>query len=655
MGQIRILSTQIANKIAAGEVIERPVSVVKELLENAIDAGADTIEIRLLGGGLRLIQVTDNGCGMVKEDLPLAFERHATSKIKDFNDLFALHSFGFRGEALASIATVSQVNITSGVDKKETAWQYTPAAEQEERFEPSSPRQGTQLEVRNLFYNVPARRKFVKSEAYEFGLVAELFSVYATAYPTITLMLWHNDQLIYTTVGRDSVEDRFVYFRSSDLSGHLLHLQPTELAPGIQAEAWMSDATVTRKNRKEMTIFVNGRWVKNRDINTLIENAYHTYIPSGRFPSALLKLSVPADVLDVNIHPAKTTVKIAHPGLWQTQLEDAIRDVIWQDHVALAFTPAAMASDEKSGAGETGEEADESLQDLLSAETDISSLGGHTFPMPQRLSFTAPNEAIMPAPADDEKPRQVADQAYPYQLESNLQETVLGAAEAAKDQSATRGFLSSSLDAALDDPLSVGELASLQVIGQLNNTFILAQNKNALYIIDQHTCHERILYDSLMQIERTQDVSAQRLLHPFQLSLTPAQKETANRAILVLRDMGIIIEIDEDDHYNIIALPTTLVQVPNIQGFILDILALFEDKPRLTLAELREDLLTTRACKSAVKANWPLSHAEQHALIQSLSKLSTPKTCPHGRPIFIEISMNELYRFFKRGSFTAKP
>lgn len=657
MGQINILSPQIANKIAAGEVIERPVSVVKELLENAIDAGADTIDIQLQAGGMRLIQVTDNGSGMTKDDLPLAFERHATSKISDFNDLFALHSFGFRGEALASIATVSQASAISGTAKEEKTWKYTPGANPGEAFEAVAPRQGTQIEVRNLFYNVPARRKFVKSESYEFGQCAELFSVYATAYPQVTFTLSHNNQLVYTTVGRDSVEDRFVYFRSADLQGHLLHLEEVELAPGIFTEAWMSDASVTRNNRKEMTVFVNGRWVKSKEINTLIENAYHTYIPKGRFPSSLLLLTVPPDTLDVNIHPAKTTVKIAHPGLWQSQLEDLVRDVIWKDRVALTYTPAALREDDLGDKGlfseEQGSEATDTPFSLDRQEGRGAAKG--PFPRSQQLPFNADAHTSHQAPVVSPR-SEVSDQRSTYQYEKNedsasdqpaleLESPILDI-----DPADNRGFLASSLDAAVEEPLNIGDLHDLQVIGQLNNTFILAQSKKALYIIDQHTCHERILYDAFMAQEKEEKVLIQHLLHPFPMDLTPREKDATNRAILALRDMGIIIEVVDED-YSVVALPAVLVHVPNIKDFILEILDIFEENPRLTIAEIREKLLTTRACKSAVKANWPLSHAEQHALIQSLAKLSSPRTCPHGRPIFIEISMNDLYLFFKRGSF----
>ncbi len=654
MSTIRILEPHIANKIAAGEVIERPSSVIKELLENAIDAQADTITIDLEDGGLHKILISDNGVGMSKEDLPLAFTRHATSKINSFDDLFKLKSFGFRGEALASIAIVSQIVAQSGQSEEEPAWQYSLDAGDEGVFKKISPQKGTSIEVKNLFYNVPARRKFMKSATYEFNLIYDLVARYSLAYPNITFILYHQRKQVFTTIGRDNTEERLIYLYGNELRDHILHLEQTEIYPNTYAEAWLADSTFTRNTRSHEIIFVNGRLIKSRDLETLIESAYETYIPKGRFPLAVLKLSVPTETLDVNIHPAKTTIKFTQLERWKEKLLDCMRDQIWQSSVAINVTEARTESS-------------------LSQKKDVISRDNHTESEPRQSRSSQTRTHFIAQPKMD------------FSTFSNLDESMSTKnnllSSAAEGQSSTktsvfsveeannayasrhadilppvattndRGYLDTSLKNELTEPIVVNEMNNLSLIGQLNNTFILAQNEEALFIIDQHTCHERILYERYMEAESKKEIPVQMLLIPIQLTLSPKQEQSLLTHIIQLRDLGIILEATNERVYELKGVPAILHEVNNYYEFVLDLIETLEEKPQLTLADVREELVTTAACKGAVKANWPLSQEEIHRLMRELGTLNNPHSCPHGRPIVTKITMNELYHIFKRGSY----
>lgn len=655
MSSIRVLEPYVANKIAAGEVIERPSSVIKELLENAIDAQADKITIDVEDGGLRKILISDNGIGMSKEDLPLAFTRHATSKIKSFDDLFKLESFGFRGEALASIAIISQVIAKSGQSETAPAWQYSLDGGREGAFKKIAPQKGTIIEVKNLFYNVPARRKFMKSATHEFNMIYDLVSRYSLAYPQKTFILFHQGKQVFTTIGRDSTEERLVYIYGNELCDHILHLKQTEIYPNTYAEAWLVDSTFTRNTRSHEVIFVNGRLIKNRELQNLIESAYETYIPKGRFPVAVLKLSIPAETIDVNIHPAKTTIKFTQLDRWKNKLLDSIRDQIWQSSVAINVTETntknIFSQLSEDIAVDNNAEPSPSSSNLLEKKS--------YFPSQPKMDFlTISNSGHILKSKDNEHLSQTneldsikksdfiieeAEEAYAYRHADIIPPPVTKIYD--------RGYLNTSLRNNLEEPIVVNEMTDLSIIGQLNNTFILAQNEEALFIIDQHTCHERILYERYMAAESKKEITVQMLLIPIKLTLSPKQEQSLLAHIIQLRDLGIILEAKNDRVYELKGVPSILHEVNNYHEFVLDLIESLEEKSQLTLADVREELVITAACKGAVKANWPLSQEEIHRLMQDLGTLNNPHSCPHGRPIVTKITMNELYHIFKRGSY----
>ncbi|MBQ5706895.1 MAG: DNA mismatch repair endonuclease MutL, partial [Peptococcaceae bacterium] len=346
MGLIKRLESHIADKIAAGEVIERPLSVVKELLENSLDAGADTIEIEIREGGVSLIRVKDNGRGMDGDDLRLAFERHATSKISEFQDLFRLNTFGFRGEALPSIATVAQVEMTSCTANETVGHKIRIDGGVVKAFEETASTPGTVIDVQNLFYNIPARRKFLKSSSYEAGLIGDLVSKYAMGHPNVRFRYVSNGQLQLDTAGLSTVEQRMAYIYGNNLKSLIVAVPEYELSPGRLVKAWLVREDITRNNRGQEVFFVNGRLIKSAALSQTLEESYYTLIPKGRFPIAIVDLTIPGSELDVNIHPAKTEIKINGFEQLKPKLIDVLKDALWEANITKnAFLPETVAPD----------------------------------------------------------------------------------------------------------------------------------------------------------------------------------------------------------------------------------------------------------------------------------------------------------------------
>ncbi|MBQ5857754.1 MAG: DNA mismatch repair endonuclease MutL [Peptococcaceae bacterium] len=344
LGQIKRLEEHIADKIAAGEVVERPLSFVKELLENSLDAGADFIEIEIRDGGVGLIRVKDNGHGMDEADLKLAFERHATSKIREFQDLYQLHTFGFRGEALPSIAAVSQVEMTSCTREEAVGHKIRIDGGSFLEFSETASTPGTVMEVKNLFYNIPARRKFLKSSSYEAGLIGDLVSKYAIGHPAVRLRYVSNGQLQLDTAGLNTAEQRMAYVYGSNLEKLIVPVQKTEIGAGRFLEAWLVREEITRNNRGQEVFFVNGRLVKSAELSHTLEESYYTLIAKGRFPVALLKLTMPGSELDVNIHPAKTEIKINGYEQLKPKIVEVLKDALWEANITKnAFLPETIA------------------------------------------------------------------------------------------------------------------------------------------------------------------------------------------------------------------------------------------------------------------------------------------------------------------------
>lgn len=685
MGQIKLLEERIADKIAAGEVIERPLSVVKELLENSLDAGADFIEIEIREGGVSLIRVKDNGRGMDEADLRLAFQRHATSKIQEFQDLFALQTFGFRGEALPSIAAVAQVEMLSCTEQEAIGHKIRIDGGTVQEFSEVATAPGTVMEVKNLFYNIPARRKFLKSSSYEAGLIGDLVSKYAMGHPQVRFRYVSGGQVQLDTAGLTTTEQRIAYVYGSNLESLLVSVARTELGAGRFLEAWLVREEVTRNNRGQEVFFVNGRLVKSAELSQTLEESYYTLIAKGRFPIAVLQLTMPGSELDVNVHPAKTEIKINGYEQLKPKIIEVLKDALWEANITKnAFLPESVApaahqkqsqsaasivyTRQQEAASQPAEQAvkQAAAQKPASQQSKMDSV--------KETSAIAQGESVKAKAADS----MVAEpeKLYQWKIEQSgevpaetapsvSQETLFAAEEIEKKiQSDSE---TSSFDTLTDklkqkkncktvpeqkiDTVQLKGIENLSVIGQLNQSFILAQNAEGLYIIDQHTCHERILYEKFMKAEAQKEMISQPLLIPVTVTLSAQQDSLLMQHIFTLRELGFVLENFGDRCYLLRSLPLGLHELTNVEEFFLDLLHDLGEQKEVTAAVIKEKLLITAACKGAVKAHWALTEIEMRTLLHDLAQVENAHTCPHGRPIVYKITMAELYKIFKRGSY----
>ena len=616
MGKIKILDRSTANKIAAGEIVEGPYSVVKELIENSLDAQANSIEVEIKEGGLSLIKVTDNGVGMGKDDAFLAFERHATSKISDTKDLFNITTFGFRGEALPSIASVSSIILSTKEASSSSGLKIKIVGGIVESSEEIAMNQGTSIEVRNLFFNTPARRKFLKGIGYETGRITELVTKYSLGHPGIRFKLISNQRVVYDTAGLESVELRLNNIYGEELENKFLHVTKEDFQK-FSIEGWLAPVSFSRNTRNQQTIFVNGRLIKSYELSSALDEVYHTLLPKGRFPIAVVHLQVENTNLDVNIHPAKIQIKVFNIDLIQEKLINLFR------------------------------------KRLLTKNIDNYSSYQIKSPYLNKASFI-PETKIAEIKEENANWETIKDDSF---IEDNfLKEEIIIKQEkfSWEQEYPEKNIQSVSIDKSLpkqiEEKVNIKNILELTPIGQLNNSFILAQNPSALYIIDQHTAHERVLYEKFLREEQEKIIVKENLLIPVILTLSGKQEGILLKNILLLNDLGFIIESFGSRTYLLRSLPWGL-KTENIEQFFYDLLDQLDGEPNMSLAKIKEKIIITAACKGAVKANQKLTNEEIIYLFMELAKVNNPHTCPHGRPIIHRITMQELYKVFQRGEF----
>jgi DNA mismatch repair protein MutL len=567
---IHLLSRDVASAIAAGEVIERPVSVVKELLENSLDAAARRIDIRLEGGGLKLIEVADDGAGIAAEDMPLAFSRFATSKLATLDDLAAIRTLGFRGEALASIAAVSRAAVSSRPPEADSGWRVRAEAGQPREPEALGMPAGTIVEVRDLFFNVPARLKFMRSEDSERRRVLALVSRYALAYPGVAFRLTVDGRDSLHTDGNGQARDVLAEIYGWEVARDMLPIASS--GDGlIQVSGHVSPPTVHRSTRREVTLFVNGRWVQDAGLAAAVVQAYHGLLMVGRFPIAAVFVRLPADSVDVNVHPAKAEIRFRDASQAFVVVQRVIRATLLGHAPAADLGAPLTAPREPTGIG----------SDWIAAQAAL-----HT-PAGEGLSPTA-----IPGPQ------------APW-------------------------------------------LPLLQAVGQVGRSYLVAEAPDGVYLIDQHAAHERVLFESWIRQESQGDVPMQRLLEAMVVELTPAQADLLESQLGDLRHLGFEIETFGGNAFRISGMPELLSRLDPAQALRV-LVEDFEEDERPLEAE-REHRIAGRVCKrAAVKAGQLLSLAEQAELLRQLESCSQPRTCPHGRPTMIHISLDALERQFGR-------
>ncbi|MGA2741919.1 MAG: DNA mismatch repair endonuclease MutL [Bryobacteraceae bacterium] len=663
MGRIRVLPDQVANKIAAGEVVERPASVVKELLENSLDAGSTELRIDVESGGRRLIRIADDGCGMLRDDALLAFERHATSKLRDVKDLLSIATLGFRGEALPSIASVSRLLLETRSADENTGTQVEIAGGKLLRCDEVALARGTAVTVRDLFFNVPARKKFLRSDQTELAHIASLVTHYSLAHPekSFRLSSGAGELLAVTPVGtlRERVFQVFgghILEELVDLGTREQHLElPPPYVPPSEAIAefrrepeepstqtfrlsgFVSRPQVQKGNRNSIFIFVNRRLIRDRLLLHSISSAYYNLMPPASFPFALLFLECDCNEVDVNVHPSKTEVRFRHQSFVHDFVRDAIRERLIETRPAPAFSPAANV---QPGARMPYSEFSQMLVGQASPPVPDSDL-------PQPVNFgegegqagmpVLPDFALRPAagPAprlDFSAPAIPLTDVVPSPVRLRMPET--------------HGAFPP--DALPVSDTSLGALSDLRPLGQLHQSFIIAAGRDGLWIVDQHVAHERILFERVLKQRAAGNVETQRLLMPLIVQLTPGQQIEYARIADELNAIGFESEPFGNRTIAVTAAPAA-VGPADLEKVLGEILETAEAEFRgLSLEDVRRSLAASIACHAAIKINTRLDHAKMEWLLRAVAATDCPMSCPHGRPIALQYSMREILKAFHR-------
>ena len=622
--------------------MERPASVVKELLENSLDAGAGRVEVQVESGGRKRIRITDDGCGMDPDDALQAFERHATSKIRRVEDLLAIGTLGFRGEALPSIAAVSRLNLETKMATEATGTRVEIWGGEIRDVRESARAVGTEVEVRDLFFNVAVRRKFLKSESTELGHIASLVTHYAIAHPDKSFLLKTATRTLVDVSAVRERRERVFQLLGSQLLEQLIEIPPVERrifdsrspagetdepgeepSPGlIQLSGFVSRPEVQRLNRKQIFIFVNGRLVRNRLLLHAVNQAYRNIFPSGMFPVALVFLVVPATEVDVNVHPAKMEVRFRRTNFIHEFTHDAIRQTL------VAARPIAHFPVKKSS----------SAFPPRGVRPDASRLA-----KPARHNREPAGSFHLTSPADPSaSARLPLEAAAALSVYSPCQEIPETGASGETSGSATGSLSPSSLEEEAPE--------GLNPLGQVQDSFIVAENQTGLWIIDQHVAHERILFEQHLAKRLQNQVESQRLLLPIIVELTPRQQARFQDIASELQASGFEIEPFGRNTVAVKAVPAE-VSADRVEKLLMEILGGVEEKDpegEISLENLRNKIAASVACHAAIKVNMPLEKEKMEWLLRELLKTECPMSCPHGRPIILRYTLRDIRKAFKR-------
>ena len=648
MSNIRILPEAVANRIAAGEVVERPASVVKELLENALDAGARSVRIEVESGGKRMIRVVDDGCGMSHDDALLAFERHATSKLRTSDDLLSIATLGFRGEALPSIASVSRLLLETCTGGEEQGTRVEFAGGKLLGVKPAGLPAGTSVSVADLFYCFPARRKFLKSDTTELGHVASLVTHYALANPERQFTLKTPTQEIvnvppvaalaervYQLFGRQTLEEMI---EIAPVSGPIrATITEPELDDGGRAgeltvRGFVSRPEVQRANRNGIYVFVNRRLVRDRLLLHAIHEAYRNILPADVFPVALLFLDLPCEEVDVNVHPAKIEVRFRHSQCVHDFARDTIRQALSKARPIASFSiPArtALAAVSQPGAAAAAAPAPMAPpRAALPLSDPYPGVPGEAF-------------ALTDAPVQPETQRFAFDVAA---------DESAAAGSIARDSEQIEAQFREALPSAqvMEAPASAVSLGELRPLGQVNASFIVAVNSEGLWIIDQHVAHERVLFEQHLRSRREGALTGQRLLVPIVVDLTPRQRAILEHISEELSANGFDVTPMGPQS---VAIQATPAGVPNsdAERLVAEILDGIErEHQAISIDSLQAQIAASTACHAAIKINMPLDQTKMEWLLGELAKTESPMSCPHGRPVILRYSLREIERAFKR-------
>lgn len=668
MPHITVLDQSTINKIAAGEVIERPSSVVKELLENAIDAQATAVTVEIRDGGISYIRVTDNGCGIPKEEVPLAFLRHSTSKIKSVEDLFTVSSLGFRGEALSSIASVAQVELITKTSEQLSGTRYQIEGGVERSYEEVGAPDGTTFLVRNLFYNTPARQKFLKTAQTEGSHVAALVEKIAMSHPDISIRFIQNNQNRLHTSGNHNLKDIIYTVFGREIAANLLPVESEQEV--LQVHGFAGKPVIARSNRSFENYYINGRYVKSGLIGKAIEDAYKPYMMQHKYPFVLLHISIEPEYLDVNVHPTKMELRFRNGEQVYQMLFQAISQALSHKElipqVDLVKREEEKALEEAQKRAPHPEPFEVKRQAAMVQKSDESRTMQPQEPAKSR-TMQPPiykSEAVYgkiaesraelepeiqaAAPVESRKLEQKQQELEQKQQELEQKQQEQEQKQQEQEQKATgQAEQHQQLDLFEEKLLEHKNRIRHKLIGQLFDTYWLVEFNEHLYIIDQHAAHEKVLYEKTMRTLKTREFTSQMLNPPIILTIGSTEEVLLKKYMKYFQDIGFEIEPFGGREYAVRAVPDNLFSVAKKELLMEMIDDLSEDAGART-ADMIHDRVATMSCKAAVKGNNHLSFAEADHLIDELLNLDNPYACPHGRPTIISMSRYELEKKFKR-------
>ena len=667
MGKIHILNSEISNKIAAGEVVERPLSIVKELVENSIDAGADVITVEIKDGGIEFIRVTDNGSGMTEDDAKICFLRHATSKIATDEDLDAIYTLGFRGEALSSIGAVSKVKLYTKKRDSDIGVLVTCEGGEILSSTDAGMSDGTVLEVRDLFYNTPARKKFLKKPATEGGYISDLMGRYVFSYPEISFKLIRDGKEVIFSAGDNNIFNSVYSIYGKDYAKNMLKVDYEY--NGIRVVGLIGKGTLCRPNRNYESLFVNRRFVKSPTMIRAVEEAYKNQIMVSKFPTVILNLEIPAELVDINVHPTKLECKFSN----EQDIYQAVYHAVKSTLYALPNVPQIEHNPLKTSKPEAQEQAEQkSIEELFREKLQESKLRKQelservipkteeTAKEPQIKETAKEPQREIYAVQPDENPKPIDDKDYKFDAFSMLDFAV---EHAKKYDNALK--VKSPAAQAKDDEVDTDWMTYLQnakrasanrenifadgyfrVIGQVFETYILVEKGENLLMIDQHAAHERLNYEALKKELENTGIMQQMILEPIEIKLHPNEYEVYTENKDEFSKLGFECQATEDI-ITVTAIPGD-ISWSDGEPLFLELLSQMSDMKNSIISEKKERLLYTISCKASIKANMKISQQEMENLVSKVFDLENINTCPHGRPIVISLSKNQIEKDFRR-------
>ncbi len=686
MAIIELLDQNTINQIAAGEVIERPAAVVKELIENAIDAKANAITVEIKEGGISFIRITDNGSGIAKDDIKVAFLRHSTSKIRSALDLLHVSSLGFRGEALSSIASVAQVELVTKTSGELTGTRYVIEGGEEKTVEEIGCPEGTTFIIRNLFYNTPARRKFLKSATTETSYIADIIERIAVSHPNISFKFMSNNQVKLHTSGNGNLKDLVYNIYGREIASNIVEIK--EVTENVEIYGYIGKPVISRGNRNYENYYINGRYVKSGIINKAIEEAYKAYTMTHRYPFTAIHLSIPGEFIDVNVHPTKMEIRFRNNDEVYGAVYHSIKDML----AGKELIPQVSLVEEKEEVKRIDnvpepfekkrlQEINTMVKSKRSTNVD-NQIPKHTTVIDNNSTIPNQNSTRVdynkkalvntteigkfdsiiknPQVAIEDNIKSVIRETPDYTIVNNKVNDEIedignvGDEQVVTDKQVSQLEMEQLADKKaeqinlFEDKLISKEARSKhRIIGQVFNTYWIVEFEDKMFMIDQHAAHEKVLYEKLIKSYKNKEVASQMLQPPIILSLSMREEEVLKKQMNVLQEIGFEIEHFGGKEYSVRAIPNNLLGIAE-KDYLIELIDSLVDESHANLVESILEKAASMSCKAAVKGNNKLSVVEANALIDQLLELENPYHCPHGRPTIISMSKYEIEKKFKR-------